>query len=121
MKTTILKRIRPRAGFTLSELVICIAILGLLATVAMPVFANTLDNSKRKTDEAAVSMVQTALDTYYIEKEGYPSAADFKELVKELNTAKYLNKSEYSPKAKGAVMTYDARTHIVGYSASTTN
>jgi general secretion pathway protein G len=77
---------RPR-GFTLIELVITVAIVGLLATAAMPLAELTVKRGKEQQLRAALREIRTAIDAYklaadqgHIEQEadasGYPPALD---------------------------------------------
>ncbi len=51
-------------GFTLIELVITVAIVGLLATVAMPLVEITVKRGKEQELRAALREVRTAIDAY---------------------------------------------------------
>ena len=52
-------------GFTLVELVVAIAILGVLAATATPMVSNFLGNSKEQAYNADRATVQSAIDAFY--------------------------------------------------------
>ncbi len=65
MKTTLGSRIR--AGFTLTELIIVVAIIGLLTTLAVPNFAKARDNSRLNMIYANLRTLTAAKDTWAME------------------------------------------------------
>jgi len=52
---------KNRKGYTLTELIVVVAILGVLAAVGTPMIMNTLQDSKDKADSASASAVETAV------------------------------------------------------------
>jgi prepilin-type N-terminal cleavage/methylation domain-containing protein len=52
-------------GFTLVELVVVIAIMGVLAAVATPLLVNFLSGAKAQAYNADVEVIQTAVDAWY--------------------------------------------------------
>ncbi|ABR49607.1 putative type IV pilin [Alkaliphilus metalliredigens QYMF] len=58
------KKIRNKKGFTLIELIVVIAILGILAGIAVPRFASTQDNAKNKAHNANVRTIESAVSVY---------------------------------------------------------
>lgn len=66
----------PR-GFTLIELMLVVAIIGLLSAIALPKFANLVVKSKEAAVKGKLGALRTALSIYYSDNEGrYPTAVD---------------------------------------------
>jgi general secretion pathway protein G len=64
------------SGFTLLELMIVIAILGLLAFIATPPFLRYLASSKIETARIEVQSLGSALDLYAYENGRYPTSEE---------------------------------------------
>ncbi|WP_028991949.1 competence type IV pilus major pilin ComGC [Thermoanaerobacter thermocopriae] len=64
---------KDERGFTLIELIVVIAILGILAAIAVPRVTTSLSNAKTNADEANIKILQNAVERYYVEKGTYPS------------------------------------------------
>jgi prepilin-type N-terminal cleavage/methylation domain-containing protein len=58
------------SGFTLIELMIVVAIIGVLAAIAMPKFAQLLEKSREGATKGSVAAIRSAIAIYYSEKEG---------------------------------------------------
>lgn len=70
---------RFRRAFTITELVIVIAVIAILAAVLIPTFANVIENSKRSHDEQYVREMNVALNSYTVRNGEAP--ADYEELM----------------------------------------
>lgn len=63
-------------AYTLLELLIVIAIIGLLATAAVLQLSNTFENSKAKTAKIQLNQLSAALELYRIDVGVYPELID---------------------------------------------
>lgn len=66
-----------RTGFTLIELLIVVAIIAILAAIAVPNFLEAQTRAKVSRVRADVRTVATAMETYKIDNNRYPPAADY--------------------------------------------
>lgn len=62
-------------GFTLIELMIVIAIIGILAAIAIPQFSAYRARSYNAAANADVRNIMTAIEAYFIDYDTYPTAA----------------------------------------------
>jgi prepilin-type N-terminal cleavage/methylation domain-containing protein len=79
-----------KKGFTLIELMIVVAIIGILAAIAIPKFADLINKSKEGATKGALSSVRSAINVYYGDNEGWYPAYGSDPLVESL-TPKYIN------------------------------
>lgn len=63
-------------GFTLMELLIVLAILGLLATFAVPRVIQFLSTAKADTADVQIESLESALEFYFLDTGTYPTSAD---------------------------------------------
>jgi prepilin-type N-terminal cleavage/methylation domain-containing protein len=73
------KKLRNRKGFTLIELVVVIAILGILALIAVPRLAGVRDNAQETADLATARSIASAVSIY--EADNGVKPADIDDLV----------------------------------------
>ena len=67
-----LSRIRRKeTGFTLIELMIVVAIIGILAAIAIPNFMNYQCKAKQSEAKSNLGNIRTAEEAYYAEKNSY--------------------------------------------------
>jgi general secretion pathway protein G len=82
---------RRRAGFTLIELVVVMAIVGLLLTIALPRYMHSIDRGKEQVRAQNLAVMRDAIDKYYGDNGAYPDALD------ELVTRRYLRSIPVDP------------------------
>jgi len=63
-------------GFTLVELMVVIAIIGILAVVALGIVRGAQTRAKDATVQATASNISTALESYYAVNNVYPDSLD---------------------------------------------
>lgn len=66
--------VRRQAGFTLLELIIVIAVIGILATIAMPSLKDLPRRAKEATLKQTLHTFRDLLDQHYADKGHYPSS-----------------------------------------------
>jgi len=64
---TIKKILKNKKGFTLIELVVVIAVLGMIAVVAVPKIAGITDKAKTNSDAQMIAVLNEAVERYVAE------------------------------------------------------
>ncbi|ERM91667.1 N-terminal cleavage protein [Caldanaerobacter subterraneus subsp. yonseiensis KB-1] len=77
---------KDERGFTLIELIVVIAILGILAAIAVPRVTTSLKTAKENADIANAQIIGQAAERYYIEK------GETTNNIQDLVNAGYLNR-----------------------------
>src|SRR5262245_6256730 len=62
-------------GFTLVELLVVVAIIGIIASIAIPNLLNAVDKGKQKRTMSNLRAIGSAVVVYSIENSTYPTAA----------------------------------------------
>jgi general secretion pathway protein G len=81
----------PRRGFTLIELMIVLAIVATLLSIAVPRYYSSIDRSKEAVLKENLYQMRDAIGKYYADKGKYP------ESLAALATDKYLRKLPLDP------------------------
>lgn len=68
---------RSRSGFTLIELLIVVAIIAILALIAVPNFLEAQMRAKIARVKSDMRAVSVAMESYFIDNDGYPKHQDY--------------------------------------------
>jgi general secretion pathway protein G/type IV pilus assembly protein PilA len=63
---------KEEKGFTLIELIVVVAVLGILATIAVPRVIRVTEKANTNTEQANLTIIKNALERYYAENGDYP-------------------------------------------------
>ena len=83
--------VRSVRGFTLIEILVSLAILGMILSVAVPRYFSNVDRAKEDVLHEDLFMLRDAIDKYYSDKNHYPNTLD------DLVTDKYLRAVPVDP------------------------
>ena len=78
-------------GFTLVELLVVLAILAMLLTLAVPKYFNSLERAKEATLKQDLNTLRDSLDKYYADTGQYPNT------LEDLVEKKYIRKLPFDP------------------------
>ncbi|RQH05483.1 type IV pilin protein [Paraburkholderia dinghuensis] len=78
-------------GFTLIELVVVMAIIGLLLSIALPRYMHSIDQGKERVRQQNLAVMRDAIDKFYGDRGQYPDTLD------ELVTQHYLRAIPVDP------------------------
>lgn len=80
-----------KKGFTLAEVLIVVAIIGILVTIAVPRYRNSIIKSKEAVLKENLFQLRDAISKFYKDKNRYPVSLD------ELVSARYFRKIPVDP------------------------
>jgi len=69
--------VKNSKGFTLVEILIVVAIVGVLAAIAVPSYRYFLETARRTSSIAALDTLRTEMEGYVADQGGYPTSIDF--------------------------------------------
>jgi len=72
---------RKKKGFTLIELIVVIAILGILAAVLIPRFGGFTEKARKTQALTDAKQIATAIDSFYAENDSWPTSDDLDEIL----------------------------------------
>jgi len=67
---------RNQRGFTLAELLIVVAILGILAVIAIPQFRQSPDRAREAVLKTDLHTIRESIDQYFADKGRYPDSIE---------------------------------------------
>ncbi len=76
-----------QAGFTLIELMIVVAIIGIIAAIAYPSYQDSVNRTQRSDALTTLSRLATAQERFYTVKAPATYAADFRDLLSDTSIA----------------------------------
>ena len=97
------KMLKNKKGFTLIELMIVVAIIGILAAIAIPNFMTYQCKAKQSEAKSLLGAVRTAQEVYFAENSTYASSTsnlDYGMKGKQIYTVSKLGVSDGNPTAE---------------------
>jgi general secretion pathway protein G len=80
-----------KKGFTLIEIIIVLALIGILVSMVIPIYRNSVIRAREAVLKENLFQIRDAISKYYYDKQKYPSA------MEDLVTYKYLSKIPIDP------------------------
>ncbi len=91
MRQLMRKLTSPSLGFTMIELVVVMAVIGLLLSIAVPRYMDSLERGKVHVQQQNLAQLRDAIDKYYGDNGKYPAT------LEDLVTKRYLRSIPNDP------------------------
>lgn len=91
MQSGNVKKFSVKSGFTLVEMLVVLAILALLLTLAAPKYFSSIDRAKEATLKQDLNILRESIDKYYADNGRYPNT------LKDLVEKKYIRDLPLDP------------------------
>jgi len=97
---------KVQQGFTLIELMIVVAIIGILAAVAIPAYQDYTIRAKVSEVLVIASAARTNVAEYYISTGGMPTSTDAAGISTDIDQSDFVNDIAFATSSAGASLTY---------------
>ncbi len=96
MTTRLPRRTPPSRGFTMIELIVVMTVIGLLVSMALPRYMNSLDRGRDQIVAHDLATMRQAIDRHYGDRGAYPDR------LEDLVTRRYLRAIPLNPRTEAA-------------------
>jgi len=103
---------RSSKGFTLMELTVVLAILAIIAVILIPMFLNTTDRARLRSDIQSARVIQNAMELYSVER-GEAVTGNIAAVLNTLQNAELLNAQATDIQTEGAQWYIDTQRRVV--------